>query len=331
MQEVLRALRKACAAGSGGAELVTVIRASGSSPRGEGACMAVGSAGRLAGTIGGGALEYVAEGQALAHLLEKRTQTAGYDLSSADAPLGMVCGGTDELLYTYLSPEEKTLQVLSLAGAALQTGTEGKLILPLAGGIGFLSAQHRLFGIDGEPERFIRAEGRMEEAPFFVLPLKRHMHVLILGGGHIAQALSHLLPWLGFTYEVVEDRPRYADAALFPGASAVTQCPYNDLSGLPAGQDCIVIVTEGHRGDYEAEKWALTTRASYIGVIGSKTKTAFVDDLLKKDGYDETQRSRITAPIGVPIGSRTPQEIAVSIAAQLISHRAQQRHRMDTV
>lgn len=324
MLDVISALIHTLAAGNGG-ELVTIIRSSGSSPQGTGAVMAVAASGRLAGTIGGGELEHRAEGQALAHLLEKRSQTASYDLQNADSGLGMVCGGEDELLYTYIAPTDISMRVLTLADACLQTGASGKLVLPFAGGLGFIDAQGKITGLDEKAASGLAgAAGIVESggATYFVMELKKPVSVWIFGGGHVAQALCPLLIWLGFFCRIADDRAAYADPALFPGAG-VCQVNYADLSALKIQpDDCIVIMTEGHKGDYKVEKWALTTKASYIGVIGSRQKTAYVNGLLEKDGFTSAEIARVHAPVGIPIGSHTPREIAVSIAAQLISHRA---------
>lgn len=293
--------------------------------------MAVGAQGRLAGTIGGGALELEATGQARAHLLEKKNGLASFDLGSADGDPGMVCGGVVKVLYTYLPPEEETLHVLSLIDACLQTQSAGRLILPFAAGIGFMDADGKMFGLPGVPPgRFADEAGtvRVGTEQYFVEPLAPAVSVILIGAGHVAQALSRLLPWLDFPYQVADDRPEYADKALFPGASSVHLLPYTEegLQQLQAGpNDYIVILTDGHRGDHAAEKWALSTPAAYIGVIGSVRKTAYVRGLLEQDGYTDADLDRVAAPIGLPIGSDTPAEIAVSIAAQLIEKRSQGR------
>lgn len=327
MNTVFPALLRACE--TDGAVLVTVVKATGSSPRSAGACMAVGQQGRLAGTIGGGALELEATAQALAHLLEKKSATARFDLSIAAGDLGMVCGGDVQLLYSYLPPREDVLRAVALVEACLQTHSAGRLVLPLAGGIGFIDAEGRLTGTAGLPADGYPPETGMFESggrTYFVQSLIPPGNVILIGAGHLAQALAHLLPWLGFPYDVVDDRPEYADPKLFPGADSIQTLPYTELDQLTVRpEDYIVILTDGHRGDYEAEKWALGTPAAYIGVVGSAKKTAYVRGLLEKDGFTAADLDRVAAPIGLPIGSDTPPEIAVSIAAQIIERRADAR------
>ena len=322
-ERVFRALLQACE--QDGAVLVTLIGATGSTPREAGACMAVDAQGRCTGTIGGGLLEHEACGAARAHLLEKRSGTSRFDLSAGGD--GMVCGGDAQVLYTYLPPTEDTLRTIGLAVASMETATPGKLVLPLAGGAGFVNAHGEVIGLTGPLPDGIAAANGLACNGFFVLPLGETGTVHIIGGGHLAQALAYLLPWLGFSYDVADDRAQYADPQRFPDAKKVRLLSYTDLGGIDVGpEDCIVIVTDGHKGDYEAEKWALRTPAAYIGVVGSSRKTAYVNGLLTQDGFTEADLARVAAPIGIPIGSDTPAEIAVSIAAQLVQHRSQERN-----
>jgi xanthine dehydrogenase accessory factor len=133
------------------------------------------------------------------------------------------------------------------------------------------------------------------------------------------------LAHLGFTVVVIDDREEFADKSIFPDAEDVILSEFDDLDGkLEVHEnDYIAIMTRGHIGDRESEKFALGTPASYIGVVGSRTKTAFVNAKLVEEGISlEEIKKRVTTPIGLDIGSETPAEIAVSIAAQLISVRA---------
>ncbi|MBD5560460.1 MAG: XdhC family protein [Clostridia bacterium] len=327
MQDVFAALIRACA--DGGAVLAAVSSASGSSPRDAGALMAVGPSGRLAGSVGGGRLELEAVGQARAHLLEQTNGQADFELTQDGN--GMVCGGDVLILYTYLPPTNDTMQVLALAQACLSTHSPGRLVLPFRGGIGFINERSELIGLEGvSAAALAKADGVVDAGgkKFLVLPLSDPGTVHILGAGHLGRALSHLLPWLGFGYDVTDDRAEYADPALFPDAAAVHTLAYTDLDQLSVGpDDYIVILTAGHKGDYDAEKWALRTPAGYIGVVGSAAKTAHVRSLLEQDGFTQAELDRVAAPIGIPIGSDTPEEIAVSIAAQLIQERAGRRSR----
>jgi xanthine dehydrogenase accessory factor len=149
--------------------------------------------------------------------------------------------------------------------------------------------------------------------------------VYIFGGGHVGQETERLLSRLDFCCLVYDDRAEYADPALFsPGTRTICH-PFTALAEkitLTARDYCIVL-THGHQTDYEAFSFALESPVRYIGVIGSRRKIAFVADRLKEAGFTGAQirAPRVHAPIGLDIGSETPAEVAVSIAAELIMAR----------
>jgi len=150
--------------------------------------------------------------------------------------------------------------------------------------------------------------------------------VYIFGGGHIAQELVPLLNHLDFRCVVFDDREEFTSHELFPGAERIIFGDFEHIekSVTLTERDFAVIVTRGHEWDCEAWAFALDSPAAYIGVIGSKTKHEFVKARLRERGFDTAAigASRVHAPIGINIKSETPAEIAVSIAAELISSRA---------
>jgi xanthine dehydrogenase accessory factor len=145
--------------------------------------------------------------------------------------------------------------------------------------------------------------------------------VLILGAGHIASALCDVLSNLQWRVTIIDDRADFADSARFPAAKEVLCRPFEEcLDGLlVTGNSCIVIATRGHMHDELSLDRALQTNAGYIGLIGSRGKIGAILKNLRKAGADASIAERVRAPIGLPIGSRTPEEIAISIAAELIS------------
>ena len=148
--------------------------------------------------------------------------------------------------------------------------------------------------------------------------------VYIFGGGHLAQELVPVLSHLGFWCMVLDDREEYTDHALFPGVQETKTVDFTALSQIleVKPEDYLVVVTRGHRCDADVERFALRTPASYIGVVGSKRKTRYVREKLLSEGFTEEELDQVYAPIGIEIGSETPAEIAISIAAQLIQVRA---------
>lgn len=154
-------------------------------------------------------------------------------------------------------------------------------------------------------------------------PITADDQLLILGGGHVALALYQICRLLDFHITVTDDRPQFANNQRFPEADQVLAAPYGQqfqsLSITP--NTFIVIVTRAHTGDEICLRHALKSPASYIGLLGSRTKFAMLKKRLIDSGVSRTQLKRIHCPIGLDIGAVTPEEIAVSIAAELIQHR----------
>lgn len=152
--------------------------------------------------------------------------------------------------------------------------------------------------------------------------------VYIFGAGHVSQALAQLTHLTGFYTIVLDDRDDYANLERFPFADEIfTPTPidaaFSDLS--IDEYSYIVIVTRGHLQDKVVLDAALKTPAVYIGMIGSKRKCSLIFEDLKKAGWAEDALARVNAPIGIPISAETPEEIAVSIVAEMIQRRANRR------
>ncbi len=145
--------------------------------------------------------------------------------------------------------------------------------------------------------------------------------VIILGGGHIASSMVDVLATLSWRVTVIDDRADFANPARFPLASEVHCKPFEScLEGIKVtANSCVVVVTRGHEHDELALSRALETDAGYIGLIGSRGKIGAILKNLKKAGINPEKLEKVRAPVGIPIGSRTPEEIAISIAAELIS------------
>jgi xanthine dehydrogenase accessory factor len=124
--------------------------------------------------------------------------------------------------------------------------------------------------------------------------------------------------------EVIDDRPEFADPAKFPDAAKVHQYPFPGVIGkIPVDESSyLVIVTRGHIHDKTVLEQCLRTKARYIGMIGSRRKKAMIYDKLLEEGFTKSDLDRVHAPIGLEIGAETPEEIAVSIVAELIQVRA---------
>lgn len=157
------------------------------------------------------------------------------------------------------------------------------------------------------------------------LALEEETRVFLFGGGHVARALAQVLPLAEFSVEVWDDRPGMATEDFFPDAAACRCGPYpGALEILPemTEEDFVVVMTHGHQADFEVLSQVLRTPVKYIGCIGSKGKAAAVRERLSAAGFTEEDIRRIHSPIGLPIGGKSPGEVAISVAAQLIACRS---------
>lgn len=147
--------------------------------------------------------------------------------------------------------------------------------------------------------------------------------VTIFGAGHIAQALVPLLSSLEYRTTVIDDRETFAHPDRFPLASDVRVRDLGAcMDGVPQGPNSyLIIVTRGHQHDETVLEQAIATTAGYIGLIGSRGKIGAIFKNLRRRGATEEHLERVHAPIGLPLGSKSPEEIAISIAAELIAHR----------
>ena len=160
----------------------------------------------------------------------------------------------------------------------------------------------------------------------FLEALKPLPHLVIAGAGHVGKALAHLGRLLDFETTVIDDRLEYANQENIPDADhLIVQDIGKAMTELKPGPDTyIVIVTRGHNHDAEALKPCIGSNAAYVGMIGSSHKVGVMKKRFLTEGWATPEQwSRIHTPIGLPIGSKTVQEIAISIAAQLVSVRYQ--------
>ncbi|HUA01133.1 MAG TPA: XdhC/CoxI family protein [Candidatus Aquilonibacter sp.] len=156
----------------------------------------------------------------------------------------------------------------------------------------------------------------------FVEPILPQPLLYIFGGGHISSAVARIASAAGFSVNIADDREAFANADRFPMAEKL-YTTYEDAFAriAPNASTYLLIVTRGHRDDMRVLAWAVRTDARYIGMIGSKRKVLSVYKALEKEGYSPEEFERVHAPVGLDIGAITPEEIAVSITAELIAVR----------
>ena len=270
--------------------MVTILSDEGSTPRGKGSMMLVGGGGQLLGTIGGGAVEKQSELRALRLLEERQSEVHGYRLRrNAAEDIGMIDAqepGVLVLKHDGSFPALADADGNTLAGEAAAEGQEcTKVELPV-----------------------------MERA-------------VIFGAGHCARALSPILQTAGFRVVIYDDREGFLDESRFPGTEARICGSFRSIGDRFEidENDFAVVMTSGHKGDCDVEEYLLRHKTAYVGVIGSRKKTLAVNERLRAAGIPEEAIASVHTPIGLPIGAVTPEEIAVSIAAEMILVRAKQR------
>jgi xanthine dehydrogenase accessory factor len=157
----------------------------------------------------------------------------------------------------------------------------------------------------------------------FVEPVIPQPYAFIFGGGHVSKSLSKVAAMAGFSTVIVDNREAFANAERFPEAEATYAEEYEDVfPKLPiTSSSYLIIVTRGHRDDMRVLRWAVTTPAKYIAMIGSKRKTISVVHELEREGFSREVFEKVFAPMGLEIGAESPEEIAVSVVAEMIAAR----------
>ena len=351
--ELLKSINSELAAGRPVCRAV-IVKSRGSSPRGAGTRMVVLQNGDIKGTIGGGALEAEARERALGLLPNGQHQFFAYDMAGGEAAQeGMICGGKVSVLIDPLHPNDAEVRKVYAAAEALaRRGGRGSLISSFGPETAAEAGIRRLLVMEGDQpvgsgrlykslaakleENFdgicegAKANNGLyfeEKSPHgFLLceAIQAKPTVILMGAGHVSQALAALLPGLGFEVVAVDDRPEFANQERFPLARTLVVKGFESaMDGLDSGQHVyVVIMTRGHSHDQKVLAQALGREQAYLGMIGSKKKTATIFNNLKEQGFSSEQMARVHAPIGLDIGAQTPEEIAVSIAGELISVRA---------
>ena len=157
----------------------------------------------------------------------------------------------------------------------------------------------------------------------FVEPVIPQPRAYIFGGGHVSKSISKVAALAGFATVIIDDREAFANKERFPEADETYAEEYESVFAKLdiTSSSYLIIVTRGHRDDMRVLRWAVGTQARYISMIGSKRKTISVIHELEKEGFDRASFERIFAPMGLDIGAESPEEIAVSVVAEMIAVR----------
>lgn len=322
--------------------LCQVVETRGSTPQKAGALMLVDPDGGQVGTLGGGCVEAEVKQKAIRRLgnpgAERHTFVLDHDYAWAD---GLICGGRMAILVESLQGPDaiayyrERLRLLD-AGAGC---TEVVVVDDALDEQGPLGARW-LFDAAGQPVASYppglaadRAASRVQslnDRPrpgvtrgLASLPTLPRVRLLILGAGHVGQAVASLASQADFDVWVADDRKQYANPERFPTASRLIVGPIERLLEQCeiTPQTYGLIVTRGHGHDQEALQLLAPTVASYVGLIGSRRKIRMIFEALRAEGIAESALARVSAPVGLDIGSESVTEIAISIVAELVARR----------
>lgn len=331
------------------AVLVTIIASSGSTPRGAGSRMLVKADGTIKGTVGGGAVEYLAMQTAREAMKNQSSHTKGFTLTRNQvADIGMVCGGNVVVYFQYIGPDRGTSDgpfqdsgnqgFSSFCGEileALSRDEDSWLLLDITDEtcwkMGLYSISTGLRGMEMPQEAMetdlFGSKTLQREAAgrkYYIEPLVQAGTVYVFGGGHVAQELVPVLSHVGFRCVVMDDREEFANREVFPQAAQTIVGNLERIGDYIQVRPCdyFCIMTRGHQFDYYVQKQALGMGPCYIGIMGSRNKIRVVTDKLLDDGFSREEIEACHMPIGTEIHAETPAEIAISIAGELIAIRA---------
>ncbi|MBM3940427.1 MAG: XshC-Cox1 family protein [SAR202 cluster bacterium] len=326
--------------------IATVVHTKGSTPQKPGASLLVRSDGSTVGTLGGGCVEgdiWFAASQALRDASGPlfKDYFLNEDIAARE---GLVCGGS---MFFFIEPFPLPLPAAGLLRAIAHAYHGG---IPLASAIVVRSSRLPLgsrlvlrsdgarSGSLGDPFLDDQAASLADDLlplgktallhadagdDVFIAAFTSPPSLLLVGGGHVNLAVSRFAHLLGFRVLVTDDRREFASKDRFPMAELVAVHPYDAwASSFPITPNtAIVVSTRGHREDDLALEAALRTPASYVGLIGSKRKTLLIHEALLRRGIPLQRLKDVRAPIGLDLGGRSPEEIALSILAEIVAFR----------
>ena len=294
--------------------LLLVAESKGSTPGKTGFKMAVASDGKLSGTIGGGAIEHdtIEEARGLLRQRHPRARVVRkvHELQHPQTS-GMICGGRQTVvMYPCRAKDRSAIEKLL---ECLEAGHPGVLTFT-ADGIAFAEPRRKR-----QQFQFSRRGGRWRFTEYVPAPDT----IYIIGGGHVGLALSRVMATLDFRIVVFDERSDVNTLARNCYAHEKRLLPFDQVGrAIPSGaHSYAVIMTPGHSADAVALRQLVRQRLAYLGVLGSQRKAKQLLDQLRAEGCPPACLARVHTPIGLPIGSHTPAEIAISIAAEIIQVR----------
>jgi len=322
--------------------MALILSQEGSTPRAAGTRMMICADGVIAGTIGGGRIEASVMETAREMLGKPGAVIRSFDLTSeiADA-MDMICGGKLEVLMEAILPDETNRLFFSSLLQMLDQRQKGMLVTELiASDSDVLQVRRSVLRQDGGVIGDFDFKTEVDSIPkklrapvliqsgdrrFFAEPVAAAGTIYLFGAGHVSLQTAILAKRVGFEIAVLDDRAEFANAGRFPDSDEVRVLASFEqaFEGLDINADSyLVILTRGHLHDKTVLQQALKTQAGYVGMIGSRKKRDAIYRALEKEGFSTADFEKVHCPIGLSIGAQTPEEIAVSIVAELIHARS---------
>jgi len=327
--------------------MATVLSHQGSTPRGAGSRMLVLPGGEIIGTIGGGKVEAEVMHTASGLFTSQTSQIRFFDLSTRPDldDLDVICGGQMTILIEYIQTTRENIDVFQRLQTALRQSRKSLMIASLqripdrvrVGKRCHIQMSEEISDNCPYPEpdlHQLTAQTRGTQIPvllyagkqeYLIEPYTMTGTAFIFGAGHVAKQVATVSQMVGFTTVVLDDRKEFANADRFPDADQILVLDTFEkaFQGLSIDTNSyIVILTRGHRHDQTVLSQALKTHAGYIGMIGSRKKRDTIYQNLLANGFTQKDIDRVHSPIGLGIKAETPEEIGVSIVAELILERA---------
>ena len=311
--------------------LATVIRRTGSAPRDVGAKMFIGEDGKTFGTVGGGRLEADAYDKALGIMNKDVVEVFSINMGAQKIEeKDMLCGGNVDVLLEPISPTHSNVYNKILE--CQKNRTRGIIITEFTK-IPFLKAiideDSNVIGdtlenkIIDQYNSYLHDKQASLIGDVLIEPVHISYPLYIFGAGHVASFLSKIAKIGNFNITVIDDREEFANSERFPDADTIIIGNFHDtLKCLDfTGNEYVVILTRSHEQDAEVLEECLKRPTRYTGMIGSRRKVKIILDHLVEKGFGSDVVNKVHAPIGIAISAETPEEIAISIVAQLISVR----------